>query len=175
MIDKTERARLLATLVHLGQKRQDGEDYINHCKRIVSMISHNHTVEKCSKCHVSPGCYFTCEQRDVDLICAAWLHDCIEDAPIIWEMNDVILHMFGYDIWDIVITLTHDKKIESYNDYITRVFRHPIAWQIKWMDMEDNTNYDIPDKQKTKYRDACLLLICHGIKVPEILKERLNL
>jgi len=39
MSDKVKRAELLPGFVHLGQKRQDGEDYIKHCERIVHKLA----------------------------------------------------------------------------------------------------------------------------------------
>jgi len=164
MYKKIHQAELLATFVHYGQKRQDGEDYINHPKRLITTYL-NQMIENDDP--------FTEEQ--INIICAIWLHDCIEDAPINWEMNDFILKVFGYDIWDIVIRLTHDLKLETYNEYIARVFQHPTAWQIKWLDMIDNTSYPIPEKQKIKYKDACIYLMTHSVTVPDILIERLEL
>jgi hypothetical protein len=41
--------------------------------------------------------------------------------------------------------------------------------------MIDNTSYAIPDKQRTKYKDACIYLMVHGVTVPPILMERLGL
>ncbi len=159
MSDKIKRAQLLAEFVHFGQKRSNGEDYINHCYRVAQ----------------DNGYFMGHKKEDEDIICAAFLHDCIEDAPIKWEMNDFILNVFGYDIWDIVITLTHDPKLESYNEYFIKVFDHPKAGQIKWADMIDNTHHPIPEKQWLKYRRVCILLREKGIEIPKILQERLKL
>jgi hypothetical protein len=155
----------------MGQKRRDGEDYIRHPERMVfkyiRSISGNREYQPGDIIHISP------EQGN--MICAIWLHDCIEDAPIEWGMNEFISTVFGYDIWDIVIKLTHDPKLETYNEYISQLFKHEVAWQIKWLDMIDNTSYAIPDKQRTKYKDACIYLMVHGVTVPPILMERLGL
>jgi len=35
--DKIERAKLLATFIHLGKKRRNGEDYIIHPERMVGL------------------------------------------------------------------------------------------------------------------------------------------
>lgn len=175
-MSKIEQAKLLATFIHYGQKRQDGEDYINHPERMV--INYIRSISGCE--------YYCVDGIDLDdlptlteeqhnIVCAIWLHDVIEDAPIKWEMNNFILNVFGYDIWDIVIRLTHDTKLESYNEYIAEVFQHSVAWQIKWLDMIDNTSYAIPEKQKTKYKDACIYLMTHGVIIPNILIERLEL
>jgi (p)ppGpp synthase/HD superfamily hydrolase len=179
MIDKIEHARLLATFVHFGQRRQDGEDYIDHPKRMV--FEYLKTIRNELYPHDDMGetsidnIMRHLNEQQINVICAIWLHDTIEDAPIEWGMNGFIFQTFGYDIWDIVIILTHDMKLESYNEYITRVFQHPIAWQIKLVDMIDNTSYEIPAKQKTKYKDAVIILMMHGVIVPQILKDRLDL
>ena len=150
----TKRAELLARFVHFNQKRQDNEPYINHCERVAHQVS-------------------LLESATEDMICAAWLHDCIEDADLIMEMNDFIFNVFGYDIWDIVITLTHDPVLGSYIDYIKRVSQHPQALQIKFLDMIDNTSYNIPPEQWGKYHRAIIFLREKGIEIPAILKERL--
>jgi len=163
MSNKIKKAESLARFVHEGQKRGDGENYIKHCERVV---------DETRKYIYS---HFESKEQSENLICAAWLHDCIEDADLKLEMNDFILKAFGYDIWDIVATLTHDPKLESYNQYIEGVFKHPTAWQIKWLDMIDNTSYKTTKKQIIKYKDACTHLMIHGVTVPPILIERLGL
>jgi len=175
MNSKIGLAKGIAHIVHEGQKRQDGEDYINHCARIVKDLQKHFNNDCKVNCDCPTSCDETCKKERHDMICAAWLHDCIEDADLELEMNDYVLKVFGYDIWDIVIALTHDKKLELYNNYITKVFQHPNAWIIKWLDMIDNTTYNIPVKQKEKYRDACIHLLVHGVTVPAILRYRLGL
>jgi (p)ppGpp synthase/HD superfamily hydrolase len=159
MTDKINRAKLLANFVHYNQKRRDGEPYIKHCERVAEAV----------------GYVLGFKLSNENIICAAFLHDCVEDADPNLNMNDFILTSFGYDIWDIVITLTHDKKLESYNQYIERVFKHDVAWKIKWADMIDNTSYKTTKKQMIKYKDACIFLMMHGVTVPPILIERLGI
>lgn len=171
MSDKVKRAELLARFVHLGQKRQDGEDYIKHCERIVHKLASDFFDNNLST--TNEALPFTTDQED--MICAAWLHDCIEDANPDLCMNDFILAAFGYDVWDIVIRLTHDEYLQTYDQYMEEVFKHPIAWQIKWLDMIDNTSYNVPKRQWEKYRSACIMLSLHNVTVPDILKNRLKL
>jgi len=151
---KITQAKLLAQFVHCNQLRQDNEPYIDHCERVVYEVG-------------------LLESATEDLICAAFLHDVVEDGEksISFEM---IAQYFGDNVANIIIALTHLPR-ESYNQYITRVFQHDTAWQIKWADMIDNTSYPIPDEQKTKYREACIMLMVHGVTIPEILKDRLEL
>ena len=171
MSNKIERARLLATFIHMGQKRQDGEDYINHPKRMVEEYKNIICGGKELRV-VAPA--LTSEQEDI--ICAIWLHDTIEDADRKVITNEFIYEWFGEKIWKIVIHLTHFNKIEqSYLMYMEKVIRDPIALQIKWLDMIDNTSYKIPEKQWNKYRNAIIHLISLGITVPNILCERLKI
>lgn len=161
MSDKIKRAEMLARFVHEGQKRQDGEKYINHCIRIVDRIQksewihsyHNDVVE--------------------DIICVAWLHDAVEDCEDRYLMHNLIKSYFGNHVHDLVHTLTHWNG--DYNPYIEKVSRNSQALQIKWADMIDNTSYPIPEKQRRKYRDACIHLQKKGVVVPDILLERLHI
>jgi len=175
MSNKIEQAKLLATFIHHDQKRRDGEDYIHHCERIVTALEKKLFEE--NELHYRYNNPF--DEVEVNLICAAWLHDCIEDYPVKDRMmpnpiSQLIEEIFGMDTWNLVMVLTHHST-DSYNEYITKVFQHSTAWQIKWLDMIDNTNYEIPEEQKTKYRDACIHLMTHGVTVPDILKERLEI
>lgn len=168
---KIERAKLLAQFVHLGQKRQDGEDYINHCERVANSL-----FQKFSYGHMKGiGLSENLTEEEENIICAAYLHDCIEDADIKLEMNDFIFNAFGYDIWNLVIKLTYDSKLGSYNEYIELVSQFPEALQIKFLDLIDNTSYSIPKKQWQKYHDACVFLCGKGIEIPKILQMRLKI
>jgi (p)ppGpp synthase/HD superfamily hydrolase len=169
---------LLARFVHFSQKRSDGEDYINHPYRMVLKYIRSIPDNKYYMVRYNPNedqepiAILTKEQKDI--VCAIWLHDTIEDADPQLYMNEFILTAFGYDVWNIVIRLTHDLKLESYNEYIAHVFQHDIAWKIKWLDMEDNTSYP-RDPQRNKYQEACTMLALHGVEIPTIIKERLNI
>ncbi len=94
-----KKAELLAGKYHAGQKRKwTSEPYINHPARVAAKVAKY--------------------QADGDLlsnmICAAWLHDTIEDCP---DMTPPILEAeFGEEITKLVIELTNvtsksDKKL----------------------------------------------------------------
>ncbi len=170
MSDKIKRAELLARFVHLGQKRRDGEEYINHPKRIVEEYKNIICGGKEFR-EVAPP--LTPEQEDI--VCAIWLHDCIEDAKYPDTIGDMIFDYFNLNTLYLVGILTHNKKRDSYNEYIEWVSQYPHALQIKFLDMIDNTSYKIPMKQWQKYHDACIFLQNMGVEIPVILKERLKL
>jgi (p)ppGpp synthase/HD superfamily hydrolase len=185
MSDKIERARLLAEFVHFGQKRQDGEDYINHPQRVVNIYIETF-VGKPQKMFPfaqskKPIMNLTLEQEN--LICAAWLHDTVEDyknefcKALKYDPIPIIIRgTFGNDIANLISILTHLPD-ESYNEYMEVVSQNPEALTIKWADMIDNTSYPIPKKQWEKYRSALIHLIGLGnpISIPSILTERLEL
>jgi hypothetical protein len=153
-MNKIKQAMLFAEFVHSFQLRQDGEPYINHIIRV------SEAVEKIG--------------GNENLIIAAILHDTIEDSKSPHHIACIIEEEFGTEISEVVNILTH-KKGDLYNEYISKIFKHSVAWIIKFEDLKDNISYSIPEKQKTKYRDACIHLMAHGVTVPDVLKERLEI
>lgn len=151
-----ERAKLFAKMVHLNERRRNGEPYFNHCERVANTVS------------VDP------KQLEF-VICAAYLHDVFENAKHPDVIRHLVLNYFPREVYNLVEKLTHDKKID-YNRYIGLVCYNPYAFEIKIADMFDNTDdINLPEKQKDKYRNACLLMISNGKVVPQILKDRLNI
>ena len=169
-MDKIKQAELLARFVHCGQKRQDGEDYIEHPARLVEVYKRR-LKEECDLVNRDDSPY---TETQIDIICARWLHDCLEDCEDRLGVQHIIGNYFSsYTMW-LVAVLTHEKY-ESYNEYIERLSQYRDALDIKWNDMIDNTSYKIPKKQYEKYRNAVIFLQTKGIEVPDILLERLNI
>lgn len=84
-VDKIERAYRVAENMHAGQKRISGEDYIIHPIAVATIV-------------------FEC-QLDTDSICAAFLHDTVEDCSEKICLDD-IRREFGNDVADIVDGVT---------------------------------------------------------------------
>ena len=84
-IDKIKRAYFLAEELHRGQKRISGEDYIIHPIAVATIV-------------------YEC-QLDTDSICAAFLHDTVEDCSDRVTLEDV-RRQFGADVADIVDGVT---------------------------------------------------------------------
>ncbi|MBO4366303.1 MAG: bifunctional (p)ppGpp synthetase/guanosine-3',5'-bis(diphosphate) 3'-pyrophosphohydrolase, partial [Clostridia bacterium] len=84
-VDKIERAYRLAERLHDGQKRISGEPYIVHPLAVASIV-------------------FDC-QLDTDSICAAFLHDTVEDCADKITLAE-IREQFGNDVADIVDGVT---------------------------------------------------------------------
>lgn len=106
-----ESARKLAFVAHAGQEDRAGEAYLNHVSRVA----------------------LSCESEDAQI--AALLHDSIEDTELVTER--MVRSMFGDEIADAVVTLTHDDGRE-YRSYIEDVAENDLATQVKLADLEDN-------------------------------------
>ncbi len=170
MSEKIERAKLLAMFVHLGQRRNDGEPYINHCERIANSLFQKFSYE-----HMKGiGLGESLTEEEEDMICAAYLHDAREDAEYPGAILIMIGTYFGGRVENLVDILTH-KKNETYNEYITKVSQDSEAIQIKWLDMIDNCSYSIPPKQELKYKNACVFLKHLEIKIPKILEDKFKI
>lgn len=114
------------------------EPYIYHIYRVAESVS---TWTHGSKMHVS----------------VAYLHDIVEDTEV--NIED-IRSQFGDQIADAVQAITHDKE-ETYNQYIVRVKKNPIARLVKIADIMDNLFYCMVEgspKKKLAFRYATALL-----------------
>lgn len=88
--EKIERAYLYAKALHEGQYRVSGEPYISHPIAVAEIVT-------------SLG-------LDTDSICAAFLHDTVEDCPDKTNI-DIIRQRFGDDVAMLVDGLTKMKVI----------------------------------------------------------------
>jgi guanosine-3',5'-bis(diphosphate) 3'-pyrophosphohydrolase len=142
------RARLFATAAHaaVGQKRKyTGEPYINHPAEVVEIVK---TVTDNS-----------------EMICAAWLHDVVEDTEITLE---VIEEHFGNRVRELVYWLTDVSKPEDGNRAARKAIdrQHiacaPAAAQtVKLADLISNTASIVerdPDFAKVYLKEKALLL-----------------
>ncbi len=89
-IEKIERAYLYAKALHEGQFRVSGEPYISHPIAVAEIV--------------------TGLGLDTDSICAAFLHDTVEDCPDKTDL-DIIRTRFGEDVAMLVDGLTKMKVI----------------------------------------------------------------
>ena len=108
-----EKAIMLATEAHKGQKDKGGKCYILHALRVML-------------------CFEKEEQQIV-----AVLHDVLEDT----EINEEYLRNAGFskNVVEAVVCLTK-KQHENYFDYIERVKQNDIARMVKLADLQDNMN-----------------------------------
>ena len=90
-IEKIERAFLYAAKLHEGQYRNSGDPYISHPIAVAEIVA-------------SLG-------LDTDSVCAAFLHDTVEDCPDKTSLSQ-ISDLFGHDVSMLVDGLT---KMENIN------------------------------------------------------------
>jgi guanosine-3',5'-bis(diphosphate) 3'-pyrophosphohydrolase len=92
-----QKAQEFASEAHKGQYRKDGiTPYIEHPKGVVRLLKEN-------------GVY------DENILCAAWLHDTMEDCDVTKECLE---QEFNPEIARMVSALTRDVKREEYIERI---------------------------------------------------------
>ena len=109
---------------------------------------------------------------DEELICAAYLHDTIEDV-MIHKPNDVKalnelkneIRFLGADVLKYVEALSHDENKESYEEYLKRVCKDRNLIIIKMCDLIYNVT-DSPDDEK-RYRKSLFVLFRSLINAPD--------
>lgn len=114
MTTREMKALEWAVLLHKDQVDKQGKPYILHVLRVAIDTSSVYNSE--------------------DLFIAALLHDVVEDCDV--TVNN-IRENFGDKVASIVDSLSR-RKNESYNKYILRLCKNPLAMQIKELDLEDN-------------------------------------
>jgi len=142
MDDLVEKAIMLATEAHVGQKSFRGRPYILHPLRVM-------------------------EKMDTDVAMAvAVLHDTVEDTKI--TLEELRTMGFPLEVVEAVDAMSH-REGESYWDYIERVKSSSVATRVKIADLEDNMRVERivhftkkDEKRLRKYRDAYNELLQHG-------------
>jgi GTP pyrophosphokinase len=127
-IIKITRAFGLATKVHTGQFRNSNkiEPYINHPLRVALILIEELNI------------------HDVDLVCAALLHDALEKNSNRCRSGDQLRKEFGDYIYSIVYTLTkpkirNEEKLKMLDDYFQNIANSSEAIRyIKLADRLDN-------------------------------------
>ena len=117
-IEKIKAAYELADKAHEGVVRTSGDPYISHPVAVAYIL-----VEKFS--------------MDTDTICAALLHDVVEDSS--YTIDDLRMHGFSEEILEAVRLLTHDKDI-PYVYYILAIKDNDIARSVKIADLLHNSD-----------------------------------
>ena len=106
-----ERAIAIAVDAHSKQKDKAGKPYILHPIRIMLQM-----------------------KSDTEMIVAV-LHDAIEDTS--WTLGDLRREGFSQEALNALEHLTHQEG-QSYEEYIQRIKRNPVARKIKLADLRDN-------------------------------------
>lgn len=116
----------IAEEAHAGQLDKQGIPYIEHVRGVVDNLVN-----------------FKCSD---DQICAAWLHDVVEDTDT--TLNDLYdKTVNGYVVY-LVDVLTR-RKYYSYQDYIIDIGKHPEVVPIKLADIKHNLSRGpMPDRDR---------------------------
>jgi (p)ppGpp synthase/HD superfamily hydrolase len=110
-----EDAIVLAALAHKGQRDKAGAKYILHPLRLMLQMQ-------------------TDEERMV-----AVLHDVVEDSD--HTLDDLRQRGFPEDVIDAIDALSRRKADgETYEEFIARAGRNPLASRVKIADLEDNSD-----------------------------------
>lgn len=130
-------AKKFAQEKHKNQKRKDGiTTYSDHLEGVVNRLKNLGVVDK-------------------EILCAAWLHDIIEDTNVTF---DQINERFGREVAVIVLSLSKDDKIpkkDRETQYINQLRDAPLQTKIiKLCDisanLKDLANAPISKTQKNK-------------------------
>lgn len=125
-ISQVQRASFLALWYHYGKKDLQGNDYFGHLERVA----------------------FSCHRKgfDIETVCAAYLHDILEDTECSLERLKAI---FPDQVVEAVVAITK-REGEPYVDYLERVKSNKIARVVKVSDLEDNMSETRQPKNPTK-------------------------
>lgn len=112
---KADLARTLAAWLHRDQMYNDTTPYFEHLRAVAGRVEN--------------------AGGDEDLICAAWLHDSLEDTDC---FPSTLRNLFGDVVLADVTALTRDKDGTTYADYIEQVAKSERAARIKLEDLREN-------------------------------------
>ncbi len=123
-MDKVLKAKIYARDKHEGQLDDDGEIYFySHINQVISILEN--------------------VTDDEDILCAAYLHDTLEDTDTTYEE---LVHEFGKVIADLVLEVTHEGKKDQRGYYFPRL-KSKKAIMIKFADRLSNlsrmSNWDL--------------------------------
>ena len=105
------------------------------CKALVlAYQAHQGQYDPCGMPYVFHP-YHLAEQMDDEVsVCAALLHDVVEDTAV---TMDELAAQFPPEVVDVVRLLTHANG-EPYEAYLARVKTHPVALKVKLADLKHN-------------------------------------
>lgn len=107
-----KRAIEIAFEAHKDQKDKNGEPYVGHVFRVMSM-----------------------GRTEEEKICGA-LHDVVEDSG--WTFDDLRKEGFSKIIIDALVCVTKISDDENYEEFIDRISKNHLAVNVKLNDLADN-------------------------------------
>ncbi|MCF7812777.1 HD domain-containing protein [Candidatus Gracilibacteria bacterium] len=140
-LEKIEKAYQFAKNIHASQKRKSGEPFIIHPIEVAQIV------------YEIGG--------DENMICAALLHDVLEDADNPEQAEEKIHEIFGQDIFFLVHAISKDIRIEDrmlrqeeYTDRLEKLLKMDIAvFFLKMADLLHNmkTIQGLPPEKREKW------------------------
>jgi len=81
--------------------------------------------------------YLATQMDDERSVCAALLHDVIEDHGDRYSFESLAADGFDAEVIDALRLLTHEKGV-PYMDYVAEIAKNPIARKVKMADLRHN-------------------------------------
>lgn len=151
-----------ATIMHKGQTRFDGSDYINHPIRVANYVSK----------------FKKSKELDTLVICA-FLHDTLEDTSTTYYD---LINKFGIQVASIVLELTTDEDLKNEigkEKYLKYKMKNMSSWAlvIKLCDRLDNiTDCKNANKEfRNKYKKETEVIIDYLISNRKLSKTHLTI
>jgi (p)ppGpp synthase/HD superfamily hydrolase len=156
-----EQARALSAEIHAPQRDKLGMPYATHPARVAANVQ------------THPRFSTLPPQVQSGVICAAYLHDTIEDGPDYgFEPNYAFEQTeFPAAVFEIVTLLTKPEQAESLDDYYNAIAAHPLARIVKLADIADNTNISRSQKLPTEIRNRLATKYVHALDVLSLSSE----
>jgi (p)ppGpp synthase/HD superfamily hydrolase len=124
----------------------------------IAYEAHKNQVDKGGVPYVFHPFHLAEQMKTEDTVCAALLHDVVEDASV--SIKELINAGFSKKVIDALILLTHKKGV-PYMEYIEQLSSDPVASKVKLADLIHNSdlsrldNITDNDLQRVeKYRKA---------------------
>ena len=132
LMKKSDLAKSIATSMHSLQSYGDGHSYDKHLQDVVNtLIEFGYNTE--------------------DRLCAAWLHDTVEDTPMTLGQ---IADRFGSDIANMVYAVTSERGMnrkERNSKTYYKLLKYPEAIPVKLADRISNVRHSKQGKGETRY------------------------
>lgn len=130
-----DKAILLATKYHMGQRDKTGHNYILHPLRVMEKV------------------------ESIQAKIVAVLHDVVEDTEM--TLEDLQSAGFDEELLTAISLLTRNKE-DEYFAYVERISSNPLAKEVKIADLQDNLRDGCPKMLQIRYHKALKILIGEG-------------
>ena len=118
---------------------------------VIAFDAHKDDVDKSGYPYIMHPLYLAFSMEDEDTVCAAILHDVIEDHADKYSFDYLKQVGFNDRIIDALKLLTHDKSV-PYMEYIEKIKPNAIAKRVKIADLKHNLDVS-RRKEKNFYKD----------------------